>query len=523
MSPQIPQSFAVAIPHTPWVSERVESMQRLRKAVGQWVRAEEQDIEYKEFTDRAPNRKWSETMWRWGAQSDATHFLTLQDDVIAAPNFWPALRAMLEAQPDKVICLETVHPAAQALAIDGHRWMTTSDGLVGVGYVLPTALLREFLAWRGSALKEGALSAMTEDTLLALWCMSSGNRVWHPLPTIIDHDTSIPSTYANDEHPNRRPLVRWDTMPEAPLEHAQNWRQGPPAKHVGRLYEATPGLARTWLKDVTETAVSWWIADDGRQVKRRLSAIARLRQIDGMQPEGPRILLRTPIHGRPSPYYTSSVWDLIGNTILDVRADFELEGAEQRDQDVMRTRSRFVRDFLRTDCTHLLMVDADISFRPVALRGMLAADKAFVAAPYPSRDWVNWARAREGGEAAAYGYRVRFLEGFTGNLEVGKDGCAEVAGLGMGFALLRRDMLVSMTEHFREQLEIDDDDGQALVELFWSQLHARRRPSEDIGFCDKWREMGGKVWMYLGPGSPVTHHGDWSFVGHPERFGVRHA
>jgi hypothetical protein len=516
-------SIALGIPHTPWIPARVESVRRLRGSLGV---AESYTIgdtfdHLREFTDREPNYVWSERMWTWGAETDASHFLTLQDDVTVAPNFWPALRAMLESVPDQVIGLEVVHPAARALALDGHRSFTTTDGIVGVGYALPTTLLREFLHWRATELKPGAIEAITEDTLLALWCMVTGRRVWHPLPTIIDHDTTIASTYANDEHSNRRPLVRWDTNPDCPLEHAQNWRQGPPAPHLGRFYDSTPTLATKWVEGVTARDVTRWQCDDGRTVKRRLSMQARVRAMD--EPGQARIYLATPLHGRPSPYYSSSVWNLVGSSMLDVRGDFEVDHAEQNDQDIMRTRSRLVRKFLATDCTHLLFVDADIEFSPVVVRGMLAAEKDFVAAPYPKRDNVDWKRARAGGEAAAYGYKLRPLDGFTGEIKVDPDGCVEVAGLPMGCALLSRSVLDRMVEHYRSDLAIDDDDGSELVELFWAPMRNRRRPSEDYAFCERWREMGGKVWLYLGPGSPVTHHGDWAFRGHVETFGLRHA
>ena len=37
--------------------------------------------------------------------------------------------------------------------------------------------------------------------------------------------------------------------------------------------------------------------------------------------------------------------------------------------------------------------------------------------------------------------------------------------------------------------------------------------SEDYSFCASWRAIGGKVMMYVGPGSPVGHIGSTVFRG----------
>ena len=140
-------TFCLGIPHTPWVPARVESLTKLLIALGE-SEADGVLRARRVFGERALNHVWSEEMWRWGVSRegrsggvDPTHFLTLQDDVKVAPNFWPALRAMVEAVPDEVIALEVVHPAAPLLAAKGHRWFTSPDCIVGVGYVLPMAAL----------------------------------------------------------------------------------------------------------------------------------------------------------------------------------------------------------------------------------------------------------------------------------------------------------------------------------------------------------------------------------------------
>lgn len=235
------------------------------------------------FADRAPNWAWSEAMWRWALETGAAHALFLQDDVIPAPNFWPALTAMLAAAPDKVIGLEQAHPAGKRLALEGHRWMTTSDMLIGPGYVFPRTELAEFLKWRRDALRPGAVENIPEDTLIGVWSLATGRRLWHPIPTIIDHDTSIESTYGNGAHANRRPTVTWrdgDVVGFAAedLEDAEWWRRINVVdratvtirdNHLGRFYAATPHLARMWLRDCPDALLERMLADECPAAYRR--------------------------------------------------------------------------------------------------------------------------------------------------------------------------------------------------------------------------------------------------------------
>lgn len=268
-------TFALAVPHAPWIPGREESLGRLYSGLGlnPYQRVDTMGVSVMDnvcLSERLPNWEWSEQLWCWGARTTATHLVQLQDDVIPSPRFWPCLHAMVSARPHLPIGLHSVHPRAVQLAASGCRGYTTSDGLVGVGYVLPMPLVRVFLEWRTACLKPGAIEAITEDTLLCVWMMACNVTCWHPLPTIIDHDVDLASTYGNDAHSNRRAPVRWDTggaqwVPEE-LEDTEWWRTGPGTPHMGRYYRATPKLCRTWVKDFTAERAQWAVTDVWRGV-----------------------------------------------------------------------------------------------------------------------------------------------------------------------------------------------------------------------------------------------------------------
>ena len=105
-------TIALATPHTPWIPERVESFDRLTASLGVDLPFDDwpHNITYRAFTDRESNRVWSQKLFRWALDTGASHLLQLQDDAIVAPRFWPILRAMIEAQPTRIIGLEATHP-----------------------------------------------------------------------------------------------------------------------------------------------------------------------------------------------------------------------------------------------------------------------------------------------------------------------------------------------------------------------------------------------------------------------------
>lgn len=218
-------------------------MQLLRAAL---LDKEGSSVAYREETDRAPWWVWSDQQWRWGAEQNATHVVFTQDDAIAMPeHFWPVLRAMVAARPKEVISLHCLHPASMTLARQGVRWASTADGLVGLGYVFPRALLREYRQWRIDNLRAGGAQELAEDSHINVWAVSTGRRILHPIPTIIDHETRIAST--NPGQTAGRPRVVWTDgdvggWEPGDLERPDFWAGK--AVHLGRQYAKTHWAAK---------------------------------------------------------------------------------------------------------------------------------------------------------------------------------------------------------------------------------------------------------------------------------------
>lgn len=141
-------------------------------------------------------------------------------------------------------------------------------------------------------------------------------------------------------------------------------------------------------------------------------------------------------------------------------------------------RNTVVQQFLATDCTDLVFLDADVSWDPEQLVALCEFDRDVVGGVYPYR--------REGMHNAM---PVRTL--LSDAVSPG-DGLVEVEALPAGFLRIRRRVL--------EQLA-----GDALK--FWGQQDKRSpipiifertfendiRWGGDLNFCRKWRALGGKV------------------------------
>ena len=261
-------TIATCVVHAAHLPDRARTMARLREQLFVRPSDERAGWPYREETTRGHWTVWAELAWSWLAEQRATHALVLQDDVELAPNFWRVLTAMVAGRPDDVIGLDCAHPAARRFFLAGAPGYTTSDGMIGIGYVLPLEQLRELLAWKRTAVKPSALTPYAtnfgEDLLIALWCMATGRRIFHPTPTPIDHDLEVTSTNPGyDDHWYRRPQASWTDLDRlepalrectaAAVEQAEFWAR--PVEHVGRFYEPIAELA-TALVDTEHGAAA---------------------------------------------------------------------------------------------------------------------------------------------------------------------------------------------------------------------------------------------------------------------------
>lgn len=191
---------------------------------------------------------------------------------------------------------------------------------------------------------------------------------------------------------------------------------------------------------------------------------------------------------------------------------------------IPRARQGLVAQFLHNEAaTHMIFIDADISFGPDQVFRLLDLNADIAAGVYPTKK-VDWAKAitqaKEGRtnlESSALGY-VMGLED-PAKTET-KSGFAKALYAGTGFMLIKRQVLLSMIERYADLKYTREDQAEdnlrgspyrcALFNCLVDQATGTYL-SEDYSFCRRWRDMGGEIWIDLQ--SKLTHTGPVSFKG----------
>ena len=193
---------------------------------------------------------------------------------------------------------------------------------------------------------------------------------------------------------------------------------------------------------------------------------------------------------------------------------------------ITRSRNTLVTQFLNTPgATHLLFIDADIAFEASQVYHMLSFDQDFVAGIYPLKviDWSN--RGDEaGGErgrdlpnrpAALRRHALRRQRARTRKAASRRASIAAAA-----FMLLKRQMIERMIAAYPESRyksvhAYSNAKGDVNYALFECMIDKETNAyiSEDFGFCQKWRDIGGKIW--LDTEGKLTHVGAYNFQGDP--------
>ncbi len=222
-------TFSIA--HAAHRPERIESLGRmLAKLRGADV-----------FVESNPGKphEWSLRQWEAACRTDATHAVLLNDDLLLCDNFIGAVTQVALARPSHLVNLYNSSDLAHEAQRLGLSWLTSPDGLIGNAYMLPVPALRAFLDWRASSLTDGTVETLSEDQLLNLWAMVQGCLVWSCVPALVDHDTTLPSCFANTQV--RKPAVG----PRANMLDV-NWSTD--ALHTGRVFAGNHSYLLTRVK-----------------------------------------------------------------------------------------------------------------------------------------------------------------------------------------------------------------------------------------------------------------------------------
>jgi hypothetical protein len=192
---------------------------------------------------------------------------------------------------------------------------------------------------------------------------------------------------------------------------------------------------------------------------------------------------------------------------------------------ITRARNALAHNFLKTDCTHLMFIDADIRFNPGDIPPMVDADKEIICGIYPKKE-INWQSVKD---AVERGVAVDQLKHHTGSFVVNLveysptvtvpiNQPVEIWNGGTGFMLIKREVFEQLADKVPTYVnDVTDLSGSIkndeIKEYFTTSIEegTRRLLSEDYHFCNIWRKAGGKVWA--APWVQLAHIGTYAFEG----------
>lgn len=225
--------------------------------------------------------------------------------------------------------------------------------------------------------------------------------------------------------------------------------------------------------------------------------VARLANHPRVNLSACRLMIATPsIDARLCSAYVislSKTWRLLMQHGVDVEL-FILDKCSV----LHHARNRLVSKFLQSACTHLLFIDDDMGWPEYAPLELMAHDKDIIAAVGRTKEddpptfCVRWSK-----DTLKYDNRT---------------GLMRVDRVGTGFMLIARRCLERMSAAYQDRAYHDALDPQEMIApVFWADTIGNELIGEDFLFCDRWRALGGEIW--IDPSITIEHVGHHTFVG----------
>jgi hypothetical protein len=229
-----------------------------------------------------------------------------------------------------------------------------------------------------------------------------------------------------------------------------------------------------------------------------------------------KLFIASPMYGgQCTGMYTKSVMDL---AVLCAQWGIQLNFYALFNESLIpRARNYCVDEFMRSDYTHFLFLDADIGFDSRDVLAMLALqtdDSPYdiIGGPYPKKN-ISWEKIKlavERGFADDDPQQLdRFVGDFVFNPKAGSgqipifEPC-EVLEIGTGYMMVRRKTFEKFRNSFPQYSYRPDhvrtehfDGSREIMMYFQAEIDpkSKRYLSEDYWFCQKVQELGLKTWL----------------------------
>jgi len=200
---------------------------------------------------------------------------------------------------------------------------------------------------------------------------------------------------------------------------------------------------------------------------------------------------------------------------------------------ITRARNYLTDEFLRSDCTHLMFIDADIGFDPADVIALAAladpnSDKDIVCGPYPKK-CISWEKVKRAVDKGFGDKDPNNLENYIGDYvfnpaegvtEIPINEPVEVLEGGTGFMIIQRKAFEKYAKAYPhlsykpDHVRTEHFDGSREIMAYFDCVidpKSKRYLSEDYMFCQYARDAGIKVWFC--PWMRLSHMGSYVFSG----------
>ena len=160
-------------------------------------------------------------------------------------------------------------------------------------------------------------------------------------------------------------------------------------------------------------------------------------------------------------------------------------------------RNNLAREFLASDCTELVFIDADIGFQPEAFRDLIVSNEAIIAGAYPKKQ-----------DEELFAVLVKLGEDGHPIVE---HGAVEADGLPTGFMKIKRIVFEKIMSAHPELVYEDIITGKPTYNFFGMFIDRGKWYGDDYGFCKLWTDLGEKLWIL--PNMTLTHAGNKIYSG----------
>jgi hypothetical protein len=195
----------------------------------------------------------------------------------------------------------------------------------------------------------------------------------------------------------------------------------------------------------------------------------------------------------------------------------------RNDSLVSRARNNLIGKVMYDkDITHMLFIDADITWNPIDILKLILADKNIVGGVYPIKNY-DWKKLIEPGRNVVQEWTdkknasqlsgtmsdqdfvqnkmMRYNLNYISNTLEISNNLTRVRHLATGFMMIRRDTIEKMARAFPSTKYTDDvgflhgPENEYAYALFDCGVEDGHYCSEDWLFCSRWGKMGGEVWV----------------------------